>query len=230
MSNYTKEELEGKVKKDLIKIAQDLNLSSTGNRAVLIDRIFKHKPSFKEMVESAPVTKDEDLTISIEEKPNLPNDEVDVGVEVNDPYPDEEAKAEGATAEELSHAVPEAEDKEPKAETEVETETETEVETETPPADEKLIPSNMVSENTAEDILKGWQGTIQGFYRKNAPGIAPSRPASVATIAQELGIPAAVGVLSNWQASIVSRLRPVRGIAPAPPKTAKDMVQIIKSL
>jgi hypothetical protein len=88
----------------------------------------------------------------------------------------------------------------------------------------------MVAENTAEDILKGWQGTIQGFYRKNAPGIAPTRPATPAAIADQLGVPEAVGVLAGWQASIVSRLRPVRGTAPAPPKTAKDMIQIIKSL
>jgi hypothetical protein len=226
MSNYTKEELEGKVKRELIEIAKELNLDSTGNRAVLIDRIFEHKPSFEEMVDSAPVSKDGDLTIEIEETTTsedtfVKNEDVPIGVEVNDAYPDQ--------------------NEEPEVEAKVEVEAEVKVETEpaevsaaatppVPPLEEKTAPTNMVAENTAEDILKGWQGTIQGFYRKNAPGIAPTRPATPAAIADQLGVPEAVGVLAGWQASIVSRLRPVRGTAPAPPKTAKDMIQIIKSL
>ena len=88
----------------------------------------------------------------------------------------------------------------------------------------------MVAENTAEDILKGWQGAVQNFYRKNTPGFAPTRPAAPAVIAGQLGVPEAVGILAGWQGSIISRLRPVRGAAPAPPKTVKDMIQIIKSL
>jgi hypothetical protein len=223
MSNYTKEDLEGKVKKELVGIAKDLNLSTSGNRTDLINRIFEHKPSFGEMLSSAPVSKDGDLSISIEEE------DVPVGVEVNDAYPDEEPKAGGATAEELSHA-------EPEAEVEAEAEVEKATVITAPPievaetAKTPETPEGMVSENTAEDILKGWQGTIQGFYRKNVPGVAPSRPAAPAVIAGQLGVPEAVGVLAGWQASIVSRLRPVRGLAPAPPKTAKDMVQVIKSL
>lgn len=219
MSNYTKEELEGKVKRELIEIAKDLNLDSTGNRTVLIDRIFEHKPSFGEMVDSAPVSKDGDLTIEIEEKPEE-NDEVDIGVEVNDAYPDQNDEVEVEVAkpiepepaEVIAAAVPPLE------------------ETTVPPADEKPTPTNMVAENTAEDILKGWQGSVQNFYRKNTSGFAPTRPAAPAVIAGQLGVPEAVGILAGWQGSIISRLRPVRGAAPAPPKTVKDMIQIIKSL
>ena len=221
MSNYTKEDLEGKVRKELVGIAKDLNLSTSGNRADLIDRIFDHKPSFKDMIESAPVSKDGDLNISIEDAPIYTDttgpdktEDIPIGVEVNDPYPDQNEETE-------------AEDKEPKAKTEVEIKNGIGT---IPPAEEPPLPEGMVSENTAEDILKGWQNTIQGFYRKNTPGIAPARPAQPTAVAKELGIPSAVSVLGTWQAAIISRLRPVRGAAPAPPKTAKDMVQIIKSL
>lgn len=237
MSNYTKEELQGKVKKDLIEIAKKLNLDTSGNRAALMDRIFIHKPSFEEMVNSAPVSKDGDLTISVEQITNKVNTEVDTvtpekekniiyGVDVNDPYPE-----------------PEIED-EKKSETKTENKEKSKIEAEAkiaeitneakindPPVDyEKMIPVGTISENTAEDILKNWQNTIQNFYRKNSPGIAPTRPAGAASVAKELGIPNATNVLSAWQAAIISRLRPVRGIAPAPPHTVKDMIQIIKSL
>jgi hypothetical protein len=218
--NYRKEDLENKVKKDLIKIAEDLNLDTSGNKTALIGRIFKHKPSFKEMIETAPVSKDGDLNISIEE-------DIPVGVDVNDAYPDQNEENEAKEKTEIeketeveTEVTEEDDGKELIPEFKTEPEQETEVETE----------EGMVPENTAEDILKGWQSTIQNFYRKNVPGIAPARPAQVTAIAEKLGIPSAAGVLSAWQAAIISRLRPVRGVAPAPPKTAKDIIQIIKSL
>ena len=209
MSNYTKEDLESKVKKDLVIIASNLNLDTKGNRTDLINRIHEHKPSFKEMIDDAPVSKDGDLNISVEDISDAEvTDTPTEGETKNDTIPDEPSGGEIET----------------EVETKVETETETEVEKETP------IPDGMVPENTAEDILKGWQHTVQGFYRKNTPGVAPARPASPTAIAGQLGIPEASGILARWQASIISRLRPVRGVAPAPPKTAKDMIQIIKSL
>ncbi len=223
LTYYTKEDLEGKVKKDLVGIAKDLNLSTSGNRTDLIDRIFDHKPSFGDMISSAPVSKDGDLSITIEEE------DVPVGVEVNDAYPDEESKAEGATAEELSHAEPEAENKGPEAEVEVKKATVITA----PPievAEVTETPEGMVPENTAEDILKNWRNTIQGFYRRNVSGVAPSRPVSAEIIAAQLGRTIATGTLKQWQASITTQLRPTRGLALAPPKSVKDVIQIIKSL
>jgi hypothetical protein len=227
MSNYTKEELEGKVKRDLIAIAKELNIDSTGNRSVLIDRIFDHKPSFEEMVDSAPVSKNGDLTIEIEEKAEEDDEDIPIGVEVNDAYPEQNEEIE-------------EDRKYTEAEVKVEAEVKTEelVKTEpaeitaaaVPPLEKTTVPTNMVAENTADDILKGWQGAVQNFYRKNTPGFAPSRPATPATIAGQLGVPESTGVLAGWQASIISRLRPVRGAASPPPKTVKDMIQIIKSL
>jgi hypothetical protein len=225
--NYTKEDLEGKVRKELVEIAKDLNLTTSGNRTDLINRIFDHKPSFEDMISSAPVSKDGDINISIEEKPNLPDDEVDIGVEVNDAYPDEEP--EGATTEELSHAEPEAEDKEPEAEDKIEKATVITA----PPievAETAKTPEGMVPENTAQDILKGWRNTIQAFYTRNVSGIAPSRPSSAEFVAEQLGRTIAIPILKNWQATIIAQLRPTRGLAPGPPKSVKDVIQIIKSL
>ncbi len=225
MSNYTKEDLEVKLRKELVAIAKDLNLSVSGNRTDLINRIFDHKPSFEEMISNAPVSKDGDLSITIEEE------DVPVGVNVNEPYPEEEPKAEGATAEELSHAEPEAEaeSKEPEAEAEAEKATVI-----TPPpielAQTTETPEGMVPENTAEDILKGWRNAIQAFYRRNVSGIAPSRPSSAEFIAEQLGRTIAIPVLKDWQATIVGQLRPIRGLAPLPPKSVKQVIQIIKSL
>ena len=220
MPNYTKEDLEGKVKKELVGIAKDLNLSTSGNRADLIGRIFDHKPSFEEMISSAPVSKEGDLNIFIEEE------DVPVGVEVNDAYPDEEPKAEGATAEELSYAEPEAEDKEPEAEVEAEKVTPPPIEV----AQTTKTSEEMVPENTAEDILKGWRNTTQAFYRKNISGVAPSRPSSAEFVAEQLGRTIAIPILKEWQATIIAQLRPIRGIAPLPPKSVKQIIQIIKSL
>jgi hypothetical protein len=204
MPNYTKEDLEGKVRKELVGIAKDLNLSASGNRTDLINRIFEHKPSFEKMINDAPVSKDGDLSISIEEKGPT----------------DEEPKAEGATAEELSHAEPEAE-----------TEKVTVI---TPPpievAQTAETSEKMVSENTAEDILKGWRNTIQAFYRRNISGVAPSRPISAELVAEQLGRTIATSVLKQWQATIIGQLRPTRGMAPLPPKSVKQVIQIIKSL
>jgi hypothetical protein len=221
--NYTKEDLEGKVKKDLVGIAKDLNLSTSGNRTDLINRIFEHKPSFGEMISSAPVSRDGDLKISIEEEPtNEDQEDVPVGVEVNEPYPDKD------------------EEKPNLPEDEVEKETEAEAEKATvitaPPievaqtAETPETPEGMVSENTAEDILKGWRNTIQAFYMRNVSGVAPSRPASAEIIAEQLGRTIAIPILNGWQATIIAQLRPTRGLAPAPPKSVKDVVQIIKSL
>ncbi len=225
MSNYTKEDLEAKLRKELVVIAKDLNLSISGNRTDLINRIFEHKPSFEEMISNAPVSKDGDLNISIADE----SEDVPVGVNVNEPYPEEEPKAEGATAEELSHAEPEAEDKKPEAEAEVEKATVITA----PPievAQTAETPEGMVSENTAEDILKGWRNAIQAFYRRNVSGIAPSRPSSAEFIAEQLGRTIAIPVLKQWQATIIGQLRPTRGMAPLPPKTVKQVIQIIKSL
>jgi hypothetical protein len=218
MPNYTKEDLEGKVKKELVGIAKDLNLSTSGNRTDLINKIFEHKPSFAEMISSAPVSKNGDLKISIEEKPNLPEDEVDMGVEVNDPYPDEESKDE--------ESKDEAENKEPEAETKVEKATVITA----PPIEVAETTEEMVPENTAEDILKGWRNTIQSFYRRNVSGVAPSRPTSAEIVAAQLGRTIASPVLKQWQATIIAQLRPTRGMASLPPKSVKDVIQIIKSL
>ena len=225
MSNYTKSELKSKKKKELIEIAEGLNLDTSGTNDELVERIFTHKPSFKEMVNTAPVTKDGNLTISIEdaaddtiETPGTPEEDIPIGVEVNDAYKED-------TQDEIT---PENEDK-----SEIKDETPTEPVT--PPAnlqpsEDQLRPLKMVGDNTAEDILKGWQHTIQGFYRKHAPGIAPARPASAAVIAEQLGVPGAVSILAQWQGTIVSQLRPIRGLAPAPPKTPKEIIQLIKGL
>jgi len=78
------------------------------------------------------------------------------------------------------------------------------------------------------DILKGWQHTIQGFYRKHAPGIAPARPISAAVVAEQLGVPGAVSILVQWQGTIISQLRPIRGLAPATPKTPKEIIQSLQ--
>lgn len=201
MSNYTKEDLEGKVKKELVGIAKDLNLSTSGNRTDLINRIFDHKPSFEEMIEAAPVSKDGDLNISIAEE----------------------------ESEDKKEPEAETENKEPEAETEVEKETVITA----PPievAQTAETPEGMVSENTAEDILKGWRNTIQAFYRRNVSGIAPSRPSSAEFIAEQLGRTIAIPVLKQWQATIIGQLRPTRGMAALPPKTVKQVIQIIKSL
>jgi hypothetical protein len=218
--NYTKEDLEGKVKKELVGIAKDLNLSTSGNRTDLINKIFEHKPSFEEMIKTAPVSKDGDLSITIEEKPtDKDQEDVPVGVKVNDPYPDEEEKP--------NLPEDEAENKGPEAEAE-------KVTVITPPpievAETAETSEEMVSENTAEDILKGWRNTIQGFYRRNVSGVAPSRPTSAEIVAAQLGRTIAIPVLKNWQATIVAQLRPTRGLAPAPPKSVKEVIQIIKSL
>jgi hypothetical protein len=214
MPNYTKEDLEGKVKKELVGIAEDLNLSTSGNRTDLINRIFDHKPSFEEMIKTAPVSKDGDLNISIVDKPE---DDVPVGVKVNDPYPEKDKK-------------------EPEAETEAENkgpETETETVITAPPvevAQTTETPEGMVPENTAEDILKGWSSAIQAFYRRNVSGVAPSRPTSAEIVAEQLGRTIAIPTLKQWQATIITQLRPTRGMAPLPPKSVKQVIQIIKSL
>lgn len=225
MPNYTKKDLEEKIKKELTQIAKDLNLNTSGNRTDLINRIFDHKPSFEDMIANAPVSKNGDLNITIEEE------DVPVGVEVNDAYPDEEPKAEGATAEELSHAEPEAGAEVEEFEVEVETGKVTVITA--PPievTETTETPEGMVLENTAEDILKNWRNTIQGFYRRNVSGVAPSRPASAEIVAAQLGRTIAIPTLKQWQASIIIQLRPTRGIAPIPPKSVKDLIQIIKSL
>ena len=212
--NYTKENLEVKVKKELVGIAKDLNLSTSGNRTDLINRIFEHKPSFEEMINAAPVSKNGDLSITIEDE------DVPVGVEVNDPYPEKDENKE-------PEAEVETENKEPEAEAE-------KVTVITPPpievAETAETSEEMVSENTAEDILKGWRNTIQGFYRRNVSGVAPSRPASAEIVAAQLRRTIAIPVLKQWQATIIAQLRPTRGLAPEPPKSVKDVIQIIKSL
>ncbi len=224
MSNYTKEDLEAKLRKELVVIAKDLNLSISGNRTDLINRIFEHKPSFEEMISNAPVSKDGDLNISIADE----SEDVPVGVNVNEPYPEEEPTVQNL-AREYVQADSETEDKEPEAETEAEKATVITA----PPievAQTAETPEGMVSENTAEDILKNWRNTIQGFYRRNVSGIAPSRPSSAEFIAEQLGRTIATPVLKQWQATIVGQLRPTRGLAPLPPKSVKQIIQIIKSL
>jgi hypothetical protein len=209
MSNYTKEDLEKKVKKDLVKIAFDSNLDIKGNREDLIARIYEHKPSFEEMVDAAPVSKNGDLEITIEEEP-----EVDVGVEVNDAYPEQteevavEVEKEVAVEDDIIEAVS----------------------WHLRPLEDKPAPEGMVAENTAEDILKAYKNNVQGFYRKNTSGSAPARPEPPEKISEALGVPAATGVLAQWRDTLAAQLRPTRGLAPLPPKTVKQILQVIKSL
>lgn len=216
MANYTKSELKNKKKKELIEIASHLNLDTSGTNDELVERIFTHKPSFDEMVDSAPVSKDGDLTISVEETDETSEEEdIPVGVEVNDPY------TEGEKDEDTSESEDKKEDEDQDLTEEVTTE---------PTEDVAPTQTNMVAENTAEDILKGWQASIQNFYRRNTPGVAPTRPASPDTIAKELGVPESAATLAHWKNTIANHLRPVRGIAPAPPNTPKEIIKIIKSL
>jgi hypothetical protein len=215
MSNYTKEALEGLVKKDLVKIASDLNLDTKGNRTDLINRIFEHKPSFEEMVESAPVSKDGDLNITVEETTN---------------------DIETTTNADTGEVTQTEENVEVKTETETEEVTTPSLETEglggtqEPVEEQQSLPKNLVDDNTAIDILNGWKAAIQNLYNKNVAGVTPARPATSSAIAEQLGVPEAVATLDSWKAELIGQLRPIRGFSPVPPSQTKSVLQIIKGL
>ncbi|KYK22741.1 hypothetical protein AYK24_00505 [Thermoplasmatales archaeon SG8-52-4] len=224
MPSYTMNELKSKKKKQLIEIAENLNLDASGTNNELVERIFTHKPSFKEMVDAAPVLKNGDLTISIEDvadavaKTSIPEEDIPVGVEVNNTY-EEDIQSETTSEDENKDEI--KDEKPPEIAAPV---------ANGRPSEDQLRPLKIVGDNTAEDILKGWQHTIQGFYRKHTPGMAPSRPASPTAVAEQLGVPGAVSILAQWQEAIISQLRPIRGLAPTTPKTPKEIIQIIKGI
>jgi hypothetical protein len=206
MASYTLEELEAKTKKVLIGITQELNLDSSGNRSDLISRIYEHKPNLKDMIASAPVSTDGDITVNIED---VSDKEVETTTDAEVPdTPEPEAPAAEVVEEPVAPVVEKPAD----------------------PVVPTMSGSTMVPENTMEDILKNWRSQIQNKYRKQVKGPAPARPLPSLTIAQQIGVPNAIGQLEAWKGAIIAHMRPTPGYAPVPPTSIKGMIRIIKSL